>query len=828
MIETAGNTFGIEIIPQNDEQRLNALRRYQLLDTPPEEAFTNLAHLIATYFNVPIALISLVDKDRVQFKGNVGMPGVKNVGRGKSLCSLAVLSEEPTIVDKPLEDPCLLANPLVHGNFGLRFYAGAPLTTEDGYNIGTVCIIDKKERTFPDKEREQLVRFSKLVMHQIEMRLIALQQRDAESKLEKKVQERTEELQKAQQEIEQSKKFIKNIVDHAPIGIVVYNAVRNDKGKITDFKVKYYNTKGNSLTGYTPNQRENYSFHEILKDFHYEDHFDRYIEVVEKGTVMEWEQYVEKTQKWLSVTVTKIDDGFLRTLSDITDLKKSEQELQQESAFANSVLDASINGVLVLDAIKGADGSLEDFQIIKINKAFTTILGLDESLVGKRYQSYFPHTHESGVFAMYRQVLETGHPVRKEIYSIDQDLNSWFDVSVVRRNENGVVVTFTNISSQRKAAILLEVQKNLLDNILKYSPSGITVTEFIRNEKGEIVDGRTILANEVSEKHSGIPVEKALNTVISETLPGILESPLFQKALHTQRTGEPFITQYYVEPTGRWIELSVAKMDEDHLINVFTDVTPIKQAHLRLEETVNQLKQSNEELEQFTYVSHHDLQEPLRKISIFSDMVMAEAKDKLSEEGWRRLERVSQAASRMSKALRDVLNFASLKKEELYQPVNLNEVFDTVLKDLELVISEKKAQLSIPPLPLLQAVEHQMHQLFYNLVNNALKFSKPGIAPVIKVSYRLIAGISIKEANLPDQHRQYHEIIVQDNGIGFNQAFADKIFGMFQRLHSKDAYAGTGIGLALAKKVAANHGGTILAFGEKEEGAVFKVYLPAH
>ena len=168
------NTFGIPIIPENDKERLKALFRYEILDTPPEGAFNRIASLATKLFQVPIALISLVDNERVFFKANVGMPGVKNVPRGESLCSLAVLQEKPTVFNDAENEPCLLANPLVAGSFGLKFYAGAPLITSDGYNIGTVCLVDKKPRNFSEKEMEMLEDLAAVVMDEIEIRISSI------------------------------------------------------------------------------------------------------------------------------------------------------------------------------------------------------------------------------------------------------------------------------------------------------------------------------------------------------------------------------------------------------------------------------------------------------------------------------------------------------------------------------------------------------------------------------------------------------------------------------------------------------------------------------
>lgn len=177
------NSFTIPIIPQNDEERLRALYRYKILDTPPEGAFNRVAELAIKLFKVPIALVSLVDRERVFFKANIGLPGVENVPRGESLCSLAVLQKEPTVFENAAEEPCLLANPLVAGSFGMRFYAGAPLITSDGYNIGTICLVDKKTRTFGESQKEMLQDLAAIVMDEIEIRISAIRALQAQTEL---------------------------------------------------------------------------------------------------------------------------------------------------------------------------------------------------------------------------------------------------------------------------------------------------------------------------------------------------------------------------------------------------------------------------------------------------------------------------------------------------------------------------------------------------------------------------------------------------------------------------------------------------------------------
>ncbi|GAB3174152.1 ATP-binding protein [Telluribacter humicola] len=932
-----------DIIPLNDAERLEALYKYQILYTPAEEAFDNITQMMAQVFKAPMAFISLVDKDYVYYKAQVGPFGRDRVDRKDSLCSLTILGTEPLIIEDASGEACFHDNPYVAVEGGIRFYAGAPLITASGHTIGTACIVDIHPRSFSEADKQLLVRFASLVMHDIEQRLNALNQdsiqkelsfvanaipqliwgRDANGKpsffnkgmleytgltheqlnddwiyaihpddvdkvldawqiardtssayeveyrlkrydgvfrwflargtpmkdsngmivkwygtstdiqdqkrveevLERQVQERVAELHEAEQKIKSSDRIVKSIVDNSPIGIVVYTAVREGSGTITDFRILHYNLRSNQLTGYTDEERRHNSFTEILEGVNSLDQFQRYADVVETGVAMEREQYVERTGKWLTLSIVKLDDGFLGMLTDITDLKNSQQALQQESLFSNSILDASINAVFALDAILDSQGEMVDLRIMKINKAFIDIIGLDESIIGKRYLTYFPNSLHNGIFDLYKRVYTTGQSERKDFYSINQNLNSWFDISAVKRDDAGIVVTFANITLQRQAAIQIELQKNLMDNILKHSPSGITVTEVIRNEKGEVIDGRTIVANATSEVHTGIPVELSLKNTVSENAPGILESPLFQQALHTLQTGEPFITQYYLETTGRWLELSVAKMDEDRLINVFTDVTPIKEAQLRLEQSVEDLRRSNDELEQFAYVASHDLQEPLRKIRIFNDM--AAGKVDLQSDIRPYLDKVDESAKRMAGLISSLLDYSRLSRSRSrFETVDLNTIINNVLVDYELLINQKHAVVTLKDLPKVEAIALQMNQLFYNLIGNALKFTRKEVAPVITIRAQKLDATRKEQFPQLQQHKDYVEIEVQDNGIGFNQEYASKIFTIFQRLNERGSYGGYGIGLALCKKVVDTHNGVLYAEGKPRSGARFTILLP--
>ena len=163
------NTFGIPIVPENETDRVEKLKEYKILDTHSEGSFKHVASLVAHIFQVPIALVSFVDTERVWFKANVGMEGVTEVDRGISLCSLAVLNEDVTVFNNALEEPCLLANPLVAGEFGLRFYAAAPLKTREGFNLGSLCIVDKEPRKLNKDGKDMLAHLAGIVMQELEI-----------------------------------------------------------------------------------------------------------------------------------------------------------------------------------------------------------------------------------------------------------------------------------------------------------------------------------------------------------------------------------------------------------------------------------------------------------------------------------------------------------------------------------------------------------------------------------------------------------------------------------------------------------------------------------
>lgn len=240
------------------------------------------------------------------------------------------------------------------------------------------------------------------------------------------------------------------------------------------------------------------------------------------------------------------------------------------------------------------------------------------------------------------------------------------------------------------------------------------------------------------------------------------------------------------------------------------------------------LQRSNDNLQTFAYIASHDLQEPLRKIQQFGDLLGSRLTDSVGVEERTYLERMQQSASRMSTLIRDLLSYSRLgTQRSTAGPVRLNELMQDELDILELLIVQTRAQIVVDPLPVVLGEASQLSQLFQNLLTNALKFHRPNLAPDIHISSQVVAAQQLPESQgLSQQVQFYHRIAVSDKGIGFDEKYLDRIFGVFQRLHSRGEYGGTGIGLAICARVVNNHGGVLTAQSQPGQGATFLVYLP--
>lgn len=275
------------------------------------------------------------------------------------------------------------------------------------------------------------------------------------------------------------------------------------------------------------------------------------------------------------------------------------------------------------------------------------------------------------------------------------------------------------------------------------------------------------------------------------------------------------------------------KGSPDRFIGTVQDVTEKQLMIEKLRKNEDELQQknmelalSNQNLQEFAYVASHDMKEPLRKISTFGQMLLQFADEGLNEKGKFFAQKMIEGSFRMQQMVDDLLSFAVISNNKAFERVSLNQIVDKVLTDLELKIRDKNATIEVGDLPDAKVVSAQFEQLFLNLISNSLKFSKEDVPPLITIHSSYPNKDEIKALGLLPRTK-YLKITVTDNGIGFEPEYANKIFGMFQRLHGKVDYEGSGIGLSVCKKIVENHGGIIKATGHLNVGATFEIIIPA-
>lgn len=287
---------------------------------------------------------------------------------------------------------------------------------------------------------------------------------------------------------------------------------------------------------------------------------------------------------------------------------------------------------------------------------------------------------------------------------------------------------------------------------------------------------------------------------------------------YTKKSGENFYALVYFEV----IEIAGTK----YTITSYQDITERKKAIALVELQNEELVKMNKELESFNYISSHDLQEPLRKIQIFSNRIMETENEKLSDTGKEYFNRIQSSALRMQNLIKDLLAYSRVTADEKqFTVTDLSKIVEQVVAELRDTIDEKQAFIEVGPLDKIPLIPFQFHQLITNLLSNALKFTKEGVRPHISIHSSVRKGSKSDHSGLNAETRYCH-ITVSDNGIGFEEEYSQYIFEVFRQLNVRGKYEGSGIGLSIVKKIVDNHNGYITAGGKLNEGARFDIYIP--
>jgi len=482
-------------------------------------------------------------------------------------------------------------------------------------------------------------------------------------------------------------------------------------------------------------------------------------------------------------------------------------------------------------------------RFIQCNRAVARRVGVEdpEQVISKTDFDFYPREKAEEFRKDDQRIMQSGEPLLNKTEQVIKPNGeiTWSSVTKVPlRDKEGKVAGLVGISRDiteqkqaeealRRSNETLAQERLLLRTLIDNLPDGIYAKD---------TSGRKTMANPADLKVMGCKTEA---NAIGKSDFDFFPKDIAEKFWADDQmviAGQPVIKreEFFIDEKGRkrWLLTSKLPLRDQGgtivgLVGIGRDITQQKQSEdalrrsdEKLRQFAAQLERSNRELQDFAYVASHDLQEPLRKVVVFGERLKDKNADKFGPESLDYLDRMQKATGRMQTLINDLLSFSRVTtKAQPFTPVNLAEVAAAVVDDLEGRIELVKGRVEVGPLPVIEAEPLQMRQLLQNLIGNALKFRRPEEPPVVKVETQIITDPDTPEKKLC-------RLTVSDNGIGFDEKYLDRIFNVFQRLHTRNEYEGTGMGLAIVKKIALYHGGDVTAKSKPGEGATFILTLP--
>jgi PAS domain S-box-containing protein len=554
------------------------------------------------------------------------------------------------------------------------------------------------------------------------------------------------------------------------------------------------------------------------------------------------------TKKMLSVRTEVIynDKGeaykMIGTAQDITQQKLNEKKLRENQNFIQKITDATPSIIAVYNIHTG--------KYLFVNQALENILGYPPNLIMEEGLSFFTTLIHPDDFIRVSEENKTAlEAANRNVYSTKELV---VDFKYRMRHKNGEyrwLHTYGTIFDRN--------DKSEVEHILNVS---IDITDKVNAEKKvieqeyfiqHIADASpTVLYLFDTVKDSIVYINQEIAPVLGYTPDEVIKmgssvkSVLFHPDDHhkiaqniKQQKNDKSFTEYECKMKDKnkgWRCLLIREIrfkqneqgDYTQVLCAALDISDRKQIEETLYHKTMELQQSNASLEEFAYVASHDLKEPLRKITTFGDRLMIKEKEVLKQDSLSYLQKIIESSQRMQRMIDDLLSISMISGEKTFEKHELQLILNEVIQTLEFKIEESKAVIKSDDLPVANIIPSQFRQLFQNLISNSLKFSRIDVIPLITITHAYLSPQEIDQHQLTKSTR-FLQITFTDNGIGFDDKYSEKIFSIFHRLHGRSEYEGTGIGLAICKKIMENHSGKIFATGKENEGAVFNIIIPA-
>ncbi|MBG1260546.1 GAF domain-containing protein [Nostoc commune] len=835
--------------------RLEALRQYQILDTEPEEAYDNLAQLAAFICGTPISLVNFIDENRQWFKAKVGL-NVSEMPRCVGLSYLCQERRNVVVVPDTLADETLANNPVVTGYPHVRFYAGVPLITPKGDMLGTLCVIDRVPKELSQKQVEALVALSRLVIDQLELRRHVSE-----------VSQVTEKLvayeQAAHAESESARIRIANLLESITDAFFAL-----DK----KWRFTYINGQAELLLQKTQNKLLGQSIWEVFPELIDTRFYREYHRAILEQVSVEFEEFYPSLNCWLQVHAYPAKDGLSIYFQNVTEQRRTAEALRESEERWQLALHGNNDGIWdwnfktneVFFSTRWKEMlGYKDHEVSNGWDEWIKRIHSDErDLVLQAFQDHFAKKTPFYVCeyrvqcqdGSYKWILDRGQALWDALGDIVRMVGSYTDIT--DRKQADEELKRQNLRSQLFAEITLKIRESLQINEILQT----TVTEVQK-----LLQADRVLIFQLESDGSGTVVQEAVLPGWPVILGKNIFDPCFKEeyieryrqgrvsamediqAAHIQPCHREFLQQFAVRANlvvpilvreNIWGLLLAHQCAAPRRWNNFeTELLKqlgnqigiaLSQAQLLEKESQQsqELARSNAELEQFAYVASHDLQEPLRMVTSYLQLLERRYKNQLDANADQFINYAVDGARRMQTLINDLLNYSRVStRGQPFMSVNCSIVLEQAIANLQIAIADSKAVVTHHPLPEVMADATQLTQVFQNLIANAIKFCQ-------NQQPRIHIGVGKPDANLHGESLSFIPSTdewlfgVRDNGIGIESQYAERIFIIFQRLHGRDKYPGTGIGLAICKKIIERHGGRIWVESKLGQGSTFYFTIP--